>query len=330
MPDLTISQIPAGQGLAGVFDGFPEWLMAQAVVEASILPNAHPMNVGVDAECARITADGGEKLFLKVASADQRRWFLFDNAAQMARMAGEAGLSPRLLAVDEGRGAFLFEGLGEEWKPAITLQARARDVRAALLDVTRALHGLAPLERSVSVFERIADLRKLMAEGVPHVASGAPRKVVAPEKFAEMSAVVDAITQGFAAASHDLAPCHVENSLSNFMLGPGGQLRVVDFDRAANGDPLADIGALCNEYYREEADVAQTVEIYAGRVERQIVARVKLHMILAAYHWGMWGKVSHAASCRPEIEYYKYGENQFMRCAFLIAHWDVGQLIGEM
>jgi hypothetical protein len=40
--------------------------------------------------------------------------------------------------------------------------------------------------------------------------------------------------------------------------------------------------------------------------------------------------VSHFSSSRPAIEYYKYGENQFMRCAYHIANWDVEQLIKEM
>jgi hypothetical protein len=53
-------------------------------------------------------------------------------------------------------------------------------------------------------------------------------------------------------------------------------------------------------------------------------------MILSAFQWGMWGKVSHFSTNRPEIEYYKYGENQFIRCAYHMANWNVDQLIREM
>jgi len=319
-----------GSKIRRAIGAFPAWLASDAVLEDVASPIAHPMNQGVDGHCLKTTGISGEALFLKVLSKDQEQWARFGNAVEMAQNAGNAGLSPRLLASDETTKAYLFECLDDKWRPAIVLDLRAERVREEILVATKNLHELALLGQETSVFERISELRQIMETGTRLVGTGATRKVTSPENFSQMCSVIDTIGQGFAAASVELAPCHVENSLSNFLLGPSGFVKIVDFDRAANSDPLSDVGALCNEFCRTDQDIAQAVEIYSGHCHAANLARVKLHMILSAFFWGMWGRVSHFSSCRPEIEYYKYGENQFIRCAYHMANWDIGQLIREM
>ena len=309
---------------------FAPWLEKNAVLQDAVSPIAHPMNQGVDGHSGKISGANSESLFLKVLSKDQERWVRFENAVEMAKNAGNAGLSPRLIAADEAAKAFLFECLGEEWRPAVVLDLRTETLRETILTATKMLHDLPALGRNTSVIKQISELRRHMETGTRHVVTGATIKVTPPEDYARMSAMIDRIKLGFAAAANDSAPCHVENSLSNFMLGPMGAIKIVDFDRVANCDPLSDVGALCNEYCRTDDDVAQAVEIYSGHPHAATVVRVKLHMILAAFKWGMWGKVAHFSSSRPAIEYYKYGENQFMRCAYHIANWDVEKLIKEM
>lgn len=309
---------------------FAPWLERDATLQDAVSPIAHPMNQGVDGHAGKISGANGEALFLKVLSKDQESWVRVETAAEMAKNAGVAMLSPRLVASDEAAKAFLFEYLGDNWRPAVVRDLRAEEVRETILTATKRLHDLPALGHNTSVIEQISELRLHMDTGTRHVVTGVTIKVKPPENYAHLSAVIDRIGLGFAAAACESAPCHAENSVSNFMLGPTGSVKVVDFDRAANCDPLSDIGALCNEYCRTDNDVAQAVEIYAGQPDAATVARVKLHMILSAFQWGVWGKVSHFSSSQPEIEYYKYGENQFMRCAYHIANWNVEHLIQEM
>ncbi len=296
---------------------FPRYIAAGARLTAPIAPIAHPMNQGVDGRSGFVSGTNGERLFVKTLSSDQARWVNFENAALMAGNAGKAGLSPRLLAYNSDAQSFLFEALSDEWRPSIVMDLRDEAIGAQVILATKSLHALPPLAPSAPT---MAALKAAMITA----------RVTPPEHFEAMQAEVAKIEQAFAAAGQECAPCHMENSLSNFMLGPKGAVKTVDFDRAANGDPLADLGALCNEYCRSEADIALAVEVYAGQASPALVARVKLHMILAAFTWGMWGKVSHFTTDQREIEYYKYGENQFVRCGYHIATWDVDQLIGEM
>lgn len=309
---------------------FADYLGDGAKVSDVIPAVAHPMNQAVDGTSGKVTAKSGDTLFIKVLNADQLRWTNRESAAAIAQMAGEAGLSPKLLASDRETASFLFTNLDQNWRPSIVLDLRNADVRNSIILATKKLHELAPTIETQNIGDRIALMRKEMEAGTLHVVTNAKTSVPKPENYANMCAAIDKITEAFAAAGHDSAPCHIENSLSNFMLGPSGAVQIVDFDRAAISDPLSDIGALCNEYYRTDADVAQTVECYTGNASTDTIARVKLHMILSAFYWGMWGKVSQFSTDRTEIEYYKYGENQFVRCGYHIANWDVDQLIAEM
>ena len=326
----TRTQEAKSAGLSRAIDVFAPWLASDAALRDPISPIAHPMNQGVDGHSGKIAGADGEVLFLKVLSKDQEHWVRIENAAEMAQHAGDAGHSPRLIASDEAGKAFLFEYLGDNWRPAAVQDLRAEKVREMILAAAKGLHNLPSLGRNTTVIEQISELRGHMETGTRHVMTGETVKVKPPVNYAQISAVIDKIGLGFSAAANEIAPCHFENSLSNFMLGPMGAVKIVDFDRAANCDPLSDVGALCNEYCRTDNDVAQAVEIYSGHPDAATVARVKLHMILSAFRWGLWGKVSHFSSGRPEIEYYKYGENQFMRCAYHIANWNVEQLIREM
>jgi len=330
MPTDTRALEGKAASLQRAISVFAPWLENDAVLRDAVSPIAHPMNQGVDGHSGKITGASNEALFLKVLSKDHEGWMRFEAAAEMAQNAGDAGLSPRLIASDKAANAFLFECMGDNWQPAVVLDLRAEKVRETILAATKELHNLPPLGHNTSVIERISELRLHVETGARHVVTGATIKVAPPENYAGICAVIDKIGLGFTAAASESAACHVENSLSNFLLGPLGSVKIVDFDRAANCDPLSDVGALCNEYCRTDDDVAQAVEIYSARTDAATVARVKLHMILSAFQWGMWGKVSHFTSSRPEIEYYKYGENQFMRCAYHIANWDVEQLIREM
>ena len=309
---------------------FPDILGGGARFVEVVHPAAHPVNRGVDGMSGAVRGDSGEIFFLKVLNSEQRLWADVENAADLARKAGEARLAPRLLAVDKDSGAFLFEYAGDDWRPAFVLDAREEEVRERIIKAARAIHGLEPLSHDMTVARRITEMRGLMENGVRHAVTGKKRMPGLPEGYEGMAENVDAILQAFVAAGSETAPCHVENSLSNFLLGPDGAVLVVDFDRAANSDPLSDLGSLCNEFCRTDDDLSQAVEIYAGQVSKDVLARVKLHMILSAFCWGLWGKISQAMTGRNDIEFFKYGENQFIRCAWLLSHWDAWQLIREI
>ena len=300
-------------------------------VEIERIPGAaHPINRGLDGLSVRLRQDAsGRHLFLKILDRETVREAVFADAQSMAAFAAAEGIGPGLIASDEATGAFLYEGLTDEWRFGTVKAFRQREIRETAITLIKALHDGDPLGSQCTLFDRI---RAFQVE-LGHLSERAPdssAQSVYPEFYASMSDWVGRIEEAFDAAGFDPAACHVENSLSNFMIGPSGDMKVVDFDRAANGDPLSDIGALCNEFCRTDLDIAEAAEIYAGRAEPTMVARIKLHMIASAFHLGLWGVVSQHRSPNTPIEFFKYGQNQFLRCMAAISRWDVGSLLREM
>lgn len=290
---------------------------------------AHPINRGLDGTSSVLRGrEPGRAFFLKLLNPETTAEACFEDACTIARSAHALGIAPELLAADEEASAFLFDGLTEGWRFGTAKIFRDRDIRLGAVACLKQLHGTDALSAELSVFDRIArlvDELKALAAAAPGNGSS-----VFPEFYHTMCDWMSRIEEAIRASGHDPAPCKVENSLSNFMIGPSGSIRLVDFDRAAMTDPFSDIGAFCNEVCRTDQDIAEIVEAYCGAPHAAALSRMKLYMIASALHLGLWGIVSQYRAPRTEIEFFKYGQNQLIRCRAAISRWDVGQLLREV
>ena len=301
-------------------------------VDRFIQPVAHPMHCGIDGISALVQdEETGTQFFLKVLLAEQALFCDFTATVEASTLAAEARLAPKLIAKDANCGALLYQALTDGWHFAMGPDLRKTTIREVVIKLKKDWHAQPPLSITQTTFERIHVLSKrftndLLNDGQDDVASESI-SIALPEGYAMMHDWITRIESGLAAAGVDSTPCHVENSLSNLMLGPNDQAQLVDFDRAANADPLADIGALCNDYCRSSDDIAQAAEIYAGQANHSIIQRIKLYMIAEDFYWGLWGRACHHLSRRRGIEFYKFGENHFLRCLHRLYAWDVDTLL---
>lgn len=298
-------------------------------IEEAVPGVAHPINRGLDGTSSvlrgRVT---GRAFFLKLLNPETKAETCFGDICTIVQSAHALGIAPELLAAEEEASAFLFDGLADDWGFGTTKIFRSRGIRIGAVACFKQLHGTDALSTKLSVFDRVS---RLMDE-LNALAAAAPGNgsSVFPEFYNTMCDWMSRIEGAIRASGHDLAPCKVENSLSNFMIGPSGSIRLVDFDRAAMADPFSDIGALCNEFCRTDQDIAEIVEVYGGALHAAVLSRVKLYMIASAFHLGLWGIVSQHRAPRTEIEFFKYGQNQFIRCRSALSRWDVGQLLREV
>ena len=286
--------------------------------------SAHPINRGLGGHSIILRShEPGQDVFAKKLSAENLLRGVIDDMVQLARQASETGVAPALLEADADQGLLFFEALPNSWNFGTAKAFRNPDLVAKAINAIKTLQGGERLSKQVTLIDRIRDLKHELDE-----ISGKVTTKVYPEFYHLMSDWTDRIENAIKASGFDPVPCKGENNLSDFMIGPGGEVQLVDFDLATNGDPYSDLGVFANEVCRSDDDIHSLLESYSSAPHRAEIARIKAYMVVSAFHLGLWGLVSQLRAPETEIEFFKYGQNQFLRCRAAISRWDLAHDLG--
>jgi thiamine kinase-like enzyme len=290
--------------VAAALAAVPGWADGAATVEAAIPVLASPSWRGADAAPLRVRAEGGETLFVKLMAPDGRATIDFDCAFAAAVAAGAAGLGPQVLFADAEAGVLVMEDLTDGWRTA-TLEAM---YDAATLDrvveTRRAFQALPALPRTEGVFTEIERFYAGCLENAAAIPSDTEWMVDSLRLAAE------------AIASHAGAPVpiHGDGNVSNIMLHESGAVRLVDFDRATNADPLEDLGSFLIEAHAFEPEARDTFRRLTGGFDEAAFNRAWLYGIADDLRWGLLGCLTAAVSPRKTMEFHKYASWRFVRC----------------
>lgn len=290
-----------------------------------IAPVAMPMHMALDAVCCTVRGGEGMAAFAKAFRPGALAPFTFGNAAAAARKAGEAGLAPALLAQDTEAEVLLFEALGDAWRPARVNDLRRPAAMQALAGAVAAWHEQPLLGSAVPLAALARDYAARVARSLAPSAA-APLPWPCPMPFPAMEAEVVRVLAALDAAGTDLAPTRGENTAANVMLGPDGALRLVDFDRAVDGDPLHDVGALCQELGCDDGERAGFVEMYMRHAPAAALARVRLYGLVDDFLWGCWGMAAETVPAMAGLGCFKYASTRFLRLAFNLQALDLDAL----
>jgi hypothetical protein len=148
-----------------------------------------------------------------------------------------------------------------------------------------------------------------------------PRPMLADLDFFPLMDCVKQIGEAFAAAGHDIAPILGDNAISNTLL--------VDFDFAGVGDPLCDIARFCLEACSYVGDgTEEIVEMHLGAARSDILARVRLLMLVEDVVWAAWAARLHATSPRKDTcEFFSYAGVRLLRASHTLAGMSVPSLM---
>ncbi|KQT52495.1 MULTISPECIES: phosphotransferase [unclassified Aureimonas] len=292
--------------LAGARDLVGERPRLEIAVEGAASPSYH----GVESASFLVTAEGGEEpaFFLKVGEPALSGLLDAGHAFRAASAIADLGLAPRPLRLAAEEGAILFERLGPEWRPATLDLLSRRDSLAAVIGAFAKVAGGARFGRPASVFEGIADMRALLG----------PDAATLPPDAWWLFEEVAAIEAAFEAAGSEIRPLHNDPHASNLLFGPGGALRLVDFDRAGDGDPHQQLGALLNEAFQFEDDMRLGVEIAEGAFRPAVFNRCRAYAAADDLYWGLRALVLDRLSPRTGLEFRKYAGWRFLRCRMLL------------
>ncbi len=282
----------------------PGWADRTVTVEAAIPVLASPSWRGADAAPLRVRDEAGETLFVKLMAPDGRATIDFSSAFAAAVAAGEAGLGPKVLSADAEAGVLVMEDLAEGWRTA-TLEAMYDPATLdRVLAARRAFQDLPALPRTEGVFAEIERFYAGCLESDAAIPSDTEWMVDSLRLAAEAIRPVAGAP----------VPIHGDGNVSNIMLHESGAVRLVDFDRATNADPLEDLGSFLIEAHAFEPEARDTFTRLTGGFDEAAFNRAWLYGIADDLRWGLLGCLTAAVSPRKTLEFHKYASWRFVRC----------------
>ncbi len=85
-------------------------------------------------------------------------------------------------------------------------------------------------------------------------------------------------------------PCNNDLLAENYIFDGAG-LRLIDYEYSGNNDPCFELGNTCQELQYDQARISEVCEAYFGRRRADMVARMKLYMIMSDVGWALWAAI---------------------------------------
>ena len=282
-------------------------------------PVASPMHRATTREQLRLVGrDGVVTGIAKRLHADMAGWIDWQASDAAQRHAAALGIAPEIWCALPDDLVHVEAWKGTPWRTATLADLSRPAVLDAVLAAKRKLHANGPLPQvgdRPDVFDRIASL----ATGLRTAAAGAPSDLDWLIRKSEAARVaVDA-------AAHAKTLCHGDGSSGNVLVGPDGEVMLVDFDMARNDDPHFDLATTLVESCELDEDWADALERTTGTADRTTLGRLRLYGFLDDLMWGLWGCAYATRSRRGGIEFFKYGQWRLLRCRQAAVSWSFEQ-----
>jgi thiamine kinase-like enzyme len=106
-------------------------------------------------------------------------------------------------------------------------------------------------------------------------------------------------------------PCHNDLLGENY-LDDGQSLWLIDFEYSGNNDPTFELGNTCQEQQFDEPRMAEMCTAYFGGDYPDMLARMRLNMIMSDVGWTLWGVIQANISTIP-FDFWSWGIEKWDR-----------------
>lgn len=212
------------------------------------------------------------------------------------RLAGAAGFGATLLGISMTPLAMVIEFI-----PGHLLDVSDRAGKTRLVRAARRLH------HSGVVFARdfnpFSDARAMFA-------CARQRGVGGSEALKDIQAVMDTVETSMDLRRNEYLPCHNDLYGANVLESVTGEVRVVDYDLAGNGDVCYELGFIATYNELDKDQIGQLCEDYFERNDPRQVAKVNLMALAADYNsLALWTAAKAADNKNSDYDY----EGEFHR-----------------
>ena len=201
-----------------------------------------------------------------------------ENEYQNTKAAAEAGVAPQVLYYLPEYCVMVLEFLNGKTMSKDALNAPGMPTRMA--QAIRQLHSGPRFFSDFNMFRLTEYYLKLCRQRDIRIPDGYPARV----------GTVTQIEQAMSVHPLKAVPCNNDLLAENY-IDDGRQLWLIDYEYSGNNDPTFELGNTCQEMQFNEERINEVCAAYFGTVGSDMIARMKLNMIMSDVGWGLWAAI---------------------------------------
>ncbi|MBK9780757.1 MAG: phosphotransferase family protein [Anaerolineales bacterium] len=116
-----------------------------------------------------------------------------------------------------------------------------------------------------------------------------------PAGYPERMPTVNEIEKAMSVKPLATVPCNNDLLAENY-IDDGKQLWLIDYEYSGNNDPTFELGNTCQEMQFNDEQIKEVCAAYFGEATPQLIARMKLNMIMSDVGWGLWAAIQASIS----------------------------------
>lgn len=224
-------------------------------------------------------------------------------ALNAADQAGRLGVGPSCTGMWPELGLLAMTYPGTDWRAGGLQDAVDPGVRQTVIRAKQAFQAGPLLGHEGDIFTEIDH----------YAAACRSAGARTPSALDAFLGFADRARQAMHAVGMDRVPCHRDGSTSNLLVGPTGEVLLLDYDMAADADPYEDIGCHLMEMFEREPQARAGFEEWTGTFDEGLFQRAMTYGILDDLRWGLIATLMGATSPRRHLEFAKYASWRLLR-----------------
>lgn len=238
----------------------------------------HPLSGGLTNTNYKVEVDG-VPYFVRVPGESTELLAIDrNNEYHNTRAAAQAGVAPKVLYHVPEYNAMVLEFLNGTTMSKDALNQPGMPARMA--QAIRRLHAGPRFLLDFNMFRLTEYYLSLCRE----------RDIPIPDGYTERMETVARIERAMNVKPLPTVPCNNDLLAENY-IDDGKQLWLIDYEYSGNNDPTFELGNTCQEMQFNDAQIAEVCAAYFGEVRADMIARMKLNMIMSDVGWGLWAAI---------------------------------------
>jgi len=116
------------------------------------------------------------------------------------------------------------------------------------------------------------------------------RNIRIPDGYLQRMPTVAQIEMSMNVMPLATVPCNNDLLGENY-IDDGKQLWLIDYEYSGNNDPTFELGNTCQEMQFNDDQIREVCAAYFGKSTPEMIARMKLNMIMSDIGWGLWAAI---------------------------------------